>query len=417
MTISNPLYQSTFTTTINKMSSFKNVYIVQDNSISQKGNNRTITLAYDSLGEPSCSLVWLSVGLNSNKPFSCGTNAAYCSASFASVPFIGVYNKTNNSVSFSVEMSLIGLGTINFLMKNDIESIKLTTSVTISSLSCNRPVLEIINRSSSFLDPRVIFRSKSFSIISKTSFSCSVTLNNIKKWNVFEVNANTGLKIKAANLTTIFSVVSAELFIPSNYLDYGTYLFVYQVMMDGDASSFINSIDTYVRIVPTGVAVLPFSGGIKEITIGNRQAIELDPGRYSYDLDDILMGTDLTYKFYCRIVIDGLPQTFQSDSNNYYLDLQQIKNLNLPIQICFSSTGIIINIFEKHFYIIYLFPDSYSFSNLNTKMTINSNALQYIDGISYQFLIVGTTSYGSQYSQYVKINVFEYNYIPLVNLG
>ena len=322
------------------MSSFKNVYFVQDNSISQKENNRTLTLAYDSLGEPSCSVVWLSVGLNSNKPFSFGTNAAYCSASFGSIPFIGVYNKTNNSLSFSVEMSFIGLGTINILMKNDIESIKLTTSVTISNLICNRPVLEIVNRASSFLDPRVIFRSKSFSVVSKTSLNCSVTLNNEKKWNVFEINANTGLKIKPVNLTIIISVVSAELFIPSNYLDYGTYLFVYQVLMDGDASSFINSIDTYVRITPTGVAVFPFSGGIKEITIGNGQPIELDPGRYSYDLDNILMGTDLTYKFHCRIVVDGLPQKFPSDSYNNYLDLQQIKNLNLPIQVCFRSTGI-----------------------------------------------------------------------------
>ena len=49
-------------------------------------------------------------------------------------------------------------------------------------------------------------------------------------------------------------------------------------------------------------------------------------------------------------------------------------------------------------------------------MTFNSNAFQYIDGVSYQFLVIGTTPYGS-YEQIVTVNVYEYNYIPIVNIG
>jgi hypothetical protein len=49
-------------------------------------------------------------------------------------------------------------------------------------------------------------------------------------------------------------------------------------------------------------------------------------------------------------------------------------------------------------------------------MTIKSNAFQYIDGVSYQFLLIGTSNYGS-YEQLVIINVLEYNYIPIVNIG
>jgi hypothetical protein len=49
-------------------------------------------------------------------------------------------------------------------------------------------------------------------------------------------------------------------------------------------------------------------------------------------------------------------------------------------------------------------------------MTIKSNSFQYIDGLAYQFLIIGTSNYGS-YEQLVTINVFEYFFIPIVNIG
>ena len=49
-------------------------------------------------------------------------------------------------------------------------------------------------------------------------------------------------------------------------------------------------------------------------------------------------------------------------------------------------------------------------------MTINSDAFQYIDGVSFQFLVIGTTPYGS-YEQLVTINVYEYSFIPIVNIG
>ncbi len=47
--------------------------------------------------------------------------------------------------------------------------------------------------------------------------------------------------------------------------------------MDEDANAFTNSVDTFVRIVPSGMAIFTFSGGIKEITIGMGQPIDLDP--------------------------------------------------------------------------------------------------------------------------------------------
>lgn len=67
--------------------------------------------------------------------------------------------------------------------------------------------------------------------------------------------------------------------------------------------------------------------------------------------------------------------------------------------------------------LLYIFLDFFSFSNQDTKLTIHSNAFQYInDDFSYEFLVIGQTNYAS-FRQLVKINVVQYNYIPIVNLG
>ena len=49
-------------------------------------------------------------------------------------------------------------------------------------------------------------------------------------------------------------------------------------------------------------------------------------------------------------------------------------------------------------------------------MTFNSNAFHYMEGVSYQFLVIGTTPYES-YEQIVTVNVYGYNFIPTVNIG
>ena len=180
-------------------------------------------------------------------------------------------------------MSLSGLVNINFMIKNTLESLNLTTTVTVSNLNCQRPILNIKNLASDFLNPLIFQRSKMFSVVSITKLDCAPTLINKKQWVIYEVNATNGSVIqltntkrvnnktvliftmKTINLTTIVSSIGAEIYIPSNFLPYGTYKFVYQVTMNDDL--FVDSIETYIRIVPTGISINPFSGSMKEITV------------------------------------------------------------------------------------------------------------------------------------------------------
>jgi hypothetical protein len=241
-------------------------------------------------------------------------------------------------------LTINGLAIVNFLIKNNFESLKLTTTVTVSNFNCKRPDLDIKNRASNFFNPLVIKRSKRFSVIGITKLDCEVTLKNTKKWLVYEINPFTGLNTRSVNLTYIISSFSAEIYISSNFLDYGTYRFIYQVTMNGDANSFTDSVESFIKIVPSGMAIFPLSGGMKEISIGIEQSIDLDPGKYSYDFDNLLSGTELTYKYYCRMIVDGEPKEFPSDYYQHWIDLQQIKDTNISIQtiqsnICFNNSG------------------------------------------------------------------------------
>ena len=126
--------------------------------------------------------------------------------------------------------------------------------------------------------------------------------------------------------------------------------------MDVAEVSFMDTVDSFIRIVPSGMAIFPFSGGIKEISIGRGQSIDLDPGRYSYDFDGLLVSTELTYKYYCRMIIDGETKEFPSDYYQHSVDLHQIKNSNISIKtiqknICFKSPGNKIYNFSVIFYI------------------------------------------------------------------
>ena len=228
------------------------------------------------------------------------------------------------------------------MIHNDLESIKIETNATVSSLSCQRPELNILNRAEDFFNPTIIPRSKYFSLVGQIILQCDHTLSNTKQWFLNKINPSTGKMNAKVSLANIASALNAEIFIPSNFLDYGTYEFVYQVNMNDDAGPFVETINTFVKIVPTGMAIFPFSGGIKQITIGIAQSIELDPGRYSYDFDGIFNGTQLSYRFFCRIMVNGLPLDFPSDSHNSYLDLRQLKDNAFEMnttKTCFNDKG------------------------------------------------------------------------------
>ena len=109
-------------------------------------------------------------------------------------------------------MSIEGLVDVYFMIKNDLESLKITTTATVSSILCNRPLLDIKNRAKDFLKPMIMKRSQMFSIVGITILNCSTSLENSKKWFVYQINQNDGSILKTISLTNILSEFNAEVF-------------------------------------------------------------------------------------------------------------------------------------------------------------------------------------------------------------
>ena len=110
-------------------------------------------------------------------------------------------------------------------------------------------------------------------------------------------------------------------------------------------ASFQESVDTYVKIIPTGIGVFAFENGIAEQTIGTGQFLVLDPGQYSFDFDEIYNARQLKYRYFCRIVINGLPQSYPSDTLSWSMDLKQLKKNSSTVYVtaattCFNTTGV-----------------------------------------------------------------------------
>jgi hypothetical protein len=369
VTVWNPLYNSTFSAYISIFSAMKNINFIKNSSISKKLENRKFSIKYDSLGEPSCAKVWFSVGKNVTKPVTYGTNKTICNNTHPFIPYSGPYVSQNNTFNFTMLMFIEGLVIVNVSIKSNMESIELVTTATVSNRICDRPKLEIINRAKNFLNPTIMKRSQPFSLISKTKVVCNFVLNNTKQWFVYEIDQSNGTKLKIINLTDVPSATNAEISISSGFLRYGTYLFIYQVAMNDEIGSFVESIDTYIRIVPTGIAIQPFASGIKEITIGKGQSIDIDPGKYSFDLDGLISGTEVAYRYFCRTFINGIRGEFPSLSFNNILDLKQVKDVSFPNNNsnnnnqtnCFEKPGKFIKktkifkIFSFYFFKIFIF--------------------------------------------------------------
>lgn len=80
------------------------------------------------------------------------------------------------------------------------------------------------------------------------------------------------------------STTQSELFIPDRVLDYGTYELELSVTMAAVVNMTTSAL-VYIRIIPSDIVVnlLPF--GTPLVTHGRQQALQLNPGKNSFDPD------------------------------------------------------------------------------------------------------------------------------------
>jgi hypothetical protein len=114
------------------------------------------------------------------------------------------------------------------------------------------------------------------------------------------------------------------LVIKENTLDYGLYQFTLQVDVSFNGMIVSSSAQTYVQIIPTGLAVFALENGVSSVIIGSKQAFSLQPTTYTFDRDDIIQPSQLTFVYYCKTINISDPNSVNTQTSIF--DLSSYKN-------------------------------------------------------------------------------------------
>jgi hypothetical protein len=196
----------------------------------------------------------------------------------------------------------------------------------------NRSELEIMNRSS-------LLTFKTITLI-----DCDTQRFGVKRnWTMNKLFANRTIE-RTVNLRNNPTSASSELVFIENTLEYGLFQVTFIVDVSFNENDHVNnSIDTLVEIVPTGFIVATLPDGMDQVKIGSSQNLTLDPISFSYDLDEVVNSSSLTYKFFCRVVQIISSFVDEIEQKNFTTDLMIYKkdstlSMNQSID-CFDSSG------------------------------------------------------------------------------
>ena len=184
------------------------------------------------------------------------------------------------------------------------------------------------------------------------SFYCNTNFTYQNIWTLTLVSPKNLAPLSVINLSTNPTSQSSELVIKENSLAYGLYMFQFQVLVSFNGMSQISSnvAVTYMKIIPTGLAVFGIANGVSYVLIGTNQLFSLQPSVYSMDLDNIVVSSQLNFAYFCKTVNLSDPNSVNTPASQIdllsYNTNQAVLNWN---QDCFvnSSNNLFIKINPK----------------------------------------------------------------------
>ena len=192
-------------------------------------------------------------------------------------------------------------------------------------MTCYAPNV-VLQQSFSSTSPKNIFRSNLFTISSVISFYCKTNFTYENKWTLTKIDPNTFANLSAIDLSSNPSSQLSELVIKENTLAYGLYKFLFQVIVKFNGNSQISSnlAETYIQIIPTGLAVFAIENGVSSVLIGTKQSFDLQPSMFSIDFDNIIQPSELNFTYYCKTVNLSDPNSINNLTSK--IDLLSYKN-------------------------------------------------------------------------------------------
>jgi hypothetical protein len=201
---------------------------------------------------------------------------------------------------------------------------------------CIEPALTFTEPATKY-NPFEKLRSSLVKVSSNAVINCGVSYSKSIQWVVNEIDPVSYGFLRKLDLSSNPSSVTGELIFAENSMQYGLYEFTFTTSLTFSSSQTVSStIQTYVQIVPSGIAVVSIDKGINEIKIGSNQRFYLRPAVYSYDLDGLILSGQLNFAYYCKVIrLDSANQIpdSQIDLETYKLDNGLTMNRN---ETCFG---------------------------------------------------------------------------------
>ena len=199
--------------------------------------------------------------------------------------------------------------------------------------------------------PRIIYRSNLFTVSSAISFYCNTNFTYQNIWTLTQLDPQTFVTLENIDLSIYQSHQSTELVIDENTLAYGLYKFKFQVIVTFNGNSQISSnmAETYIQIIPTGLAVFAIENGVSSVLLGTKQSFNLQPSVFSIDFDNIVQPSQLNFTYYCKMVNLSDANSLNTPASS--IDLLSYKNnqaLTMDRNLnCFANNGIFLIYTDK----------------------------------------------------------------------
>ena len=195
---------------------------------------------------------------------------------------------------------------------------------------CNEPFVGI-DFLSLQASPKEKLRSQLFTVAGRVI--CAQDMVYLSSWRVFLIDTNDFSTTAEIDLSKNPTAASNEILIYANVLNYGLYMFSFQIKGTLKESSKIYTQNTYIKIIPTGLAIFGLENGVSCTSIGFKQTFVLNPAAFSIDFDYIASFQTLKFDFFCRKIFKN--QINKNASLQYLND----DSASINLFSCFNSTG------------------------------------------------------------------------------
>ena len=167
-------------------------------------------------------------------------------------------------------------------------------------LGCFPPLVTLIPSSSTLSFPLQFRRSQDFFFSSTIELQCNISLSIQLRWSINNCSSSNCSNPFPLDPTRLLST-SNEFSIPGRTLPFGLYEVKFTVSLNL-SSSLSPTKSAFVRITPLGITANLVPLGTSMISSGWGEDLQLNPGLYSIDLDEIQFNaSDWNYQYFCRI--------------------------------------------------------------------------------------------------------------------